>query len=173
MGKCARWRNCSTDRKGSWGCNRFSPYFRGLSIPFKPWLMKPFTNAVLTPIQSNFNYCLSSARMVENVPMSSFKGAGEFHYTIVKVLTWSWDLLVWLASVSHAESLNRKLDLTIDPNSNEIRDRATIRRLLNMTECERIPDTNREAICIRNSLAEKLWLEMQGNGVSLLNYVFY
>lgn len=24
-----------------------------------------------------------------NVPMSSFKGAGEFHYTIVKVLTWS------------------------------------------------------------------------------------
>lgn len=42
-----------------------------------------------------------------------------------------------------------------------------------MTECERIPDTNREAICIRNSLAEKLWLEMQGNGVSLLNYVFY
>lgn len=41
-----------------------------------------------------------------------------------------------------------------------------------MTECERIPDTNRKAICIRNSLAEKLWLEMQGHGVSLLNYVF-
>ena len=41
-----------------------------------------------------------------------------------------------------------------------------------MTECERIPDTNRKAICIRNCLAEKLWLEMQGHGVSLLNYVF-
>ena len=36
--------------------------------------------------------------------------------------------------MSRGESLNRKLDLTIDPNSNEMRDRATIRRLLNMTK---------------------------------------
>ena len=32
-----------------------SPLILGDSAcPFKPWLMKPFTNAVLTPVQSNF-----------------------------------------------------------------------------------------------------------------------
>ena len=41
--------------------------------------------------------------------------------------------------ISRGESLNRNLDLTIDPNSNEMRDRETIRRLLKITECERIP----------------------------------
>lgn len=30
------------------------------AFPFKPWLTKPFTSAVLTPMQSNFNYRHSS-----------------------------------------------------------------------------------------------------------------
>ena len=34
------------------------------AFSFQPWLMKPFTNAVLTPQQHYFNYRLSRARMV-------------------------------------------------------------------------------------------------------------
>lgn len=57
------------------------------------------------------------------------------------------------------ESFFRKLDLIIDFNLNEMRNRVIIRRLLNMIECERILDINCEVICIRNSFVEKLWLE--------------
>ena len=34
------------------------------AFPFENWLMKPFTNAVLTPPQRYFNYRFSRARMV-------------------------------------------------------------------------------------------------------------
>ena len=34
------------------------------AFPLRSWLMKPFTNAVLTPQQHYFNYRLSRARMV-------------------------------------------------------------------------------------------------------------
>ena len=33
------------------------------AFPFQTWLIKPYTNAVLTPKQSYFNYRLSRARM--------------------------------------------------------------------------------------------------------------
>ena len=150
-----------------------SPLILGDSaFPFKPWLMKPFTNAVLTPVQSNFNYRLSRARMVVECAYGQLKGRWRIllrkcESTPVELRSACWACIVLHnICISRGESLSRKLDLTIDPNSNEMRDRATIRRLLNMTECERIPDTNREAIRIRNSLAEKLWLEKQGHGVS-------
>ena len=135
--------------------------------------MKPFTNAVLTPVQSNFNYHLSMARMVVECAYGQLKGRWRIllckcESTPVELRSFLFGLhcFAQYLYLTWRESLNRKLDLTIYPNSNELRDRATIRRLLNMTECERIPVTSHEAIRIRNSLAEKLWLEKQGNGVS-------
>ena len=139
------------------------------AFPFKPWLMKPFTSAVLTTIQSNVNYRLSRACMVVECAYGQLKGRWmrKCESTPVELRSACLACIVLHnICISRGESLNRKLDLTTDPNSNEWRDRATIRSLLNMTECERIPDTNHEAIRIRNSLAEKLWLEKQGHGVS-------
>ena len=44
---------------------------------FKPWLMKPYTNAVLSPVQGNFNYRLmiSRARMVIECAYGQLKGS--------------------------------------------------------------------------------------------------
>ena len=44
------------------------------AFPFQTWLMKPFTNAVITPKQSNFNYRLSRARMVTEGAYGQLKG---------------------------------------------------------------------------------------------------
>ncbi|XP_068757390.1 uncharacterized protein [Montipora capricornis] len=141
----------------------FSPLILGdLAFPFKPWFMKPFTNAVLTPIQSNFNYRLSRSHIIVECAYGQL--TGRWRVLLCKCESTPVELrsaclaciVLHNICISSGESLNRKLNLTIDPNSNEMRDRATIRRLLNMTECERIPDTNHEAIRIRNSHAEKL-----------------
>ena len=44
------------------------------AFPFRTWLMKPFTNAILTPEQRNLNYRLSRARMVTEGAYSQLKG---------------------------------------------------------------------------------------------------
>jgi len=44
------------------------------ACPFQSWLMKPFTNAVLTEKQKYFNYCLSRAWMVTEGPYGQRKG---------------------------------------------------------------------------------------------------
>ena len=54
------------------------------------------------------------------------------------------------------DTLPRKLDLTIDPTTNQRRRRAKIRELLQMRECEKIRDTSHQGILVRDALAEKL-----------------
>ena len=44
------------------------------AFPFKTWLTKPFTNAVLTPQQHYFNYRLSRARIVTECAYGQLKG---------------------------------------------------------------------------------------------------
>ena len=44
------------------------------AFPLRTWLMKPYTNAVLTPQQRNFNYRLSRARMVTEGAYGQLKG---------------------------------------------------------------------------------------------------
>ena len=44
------------------------------AFPFKPWLMKPYTNAVLTQEQRYFNYRLSRARMTMEGAYGRLKG---------------------------------------------------------------------------------------------------
>ena len=60
----------------------------------------------------------------------------------------------------------RKMDLAIDPKTGNKRDIATIRELLQMRACDKIPDTGTRVRLIREVLIEKLWLEKQGGGVS-------
>ena len=64
------------------------------------------------------------------------------------------------------DTITREIDLAIDPQTGNRRDRATIRELLQMRACDKIPDTDTRARLIREGLIEKLWLEKQGGGVS-------
>ena len=45
-----------------------------LAFPFQTWLMKPYTNAVLTEKQKYFNYRLRRARMVNEGAYGQLKG---------------------------------------------------------------------------------------------------
>ena len=59
------------------------------------------------------------------------------------------------------DTLPRKLDLTIDPVTNQRRSRAKVRELLQMRECEKIRDTCYQGLLVRDALAEKFWLEKE------------
>ena len=57
------------------GCVTVSPLIVGDSaFPLQTWLMKPFTNAILTPNQRYFNYRLSRARIVTEGAYGQLKG---------------------------------------------------------------------------------------------------
>jgi len=64
------------------------------AFPFQPWLMKPYTNAVLTPEERYFNYRLSRARMVTEGAYGQLKGRWrvllrkcESSTEVIKVMT--------------------------------------------------------------------------------------
>ena len=44
------------------------------ALSFRSWLMRPFTNAVLTPQQCSFNYRLSRVRMVTEAGYAQLMG---------------------------------------------------------------------------------------------------
>ena len=68
--------------------------------------------------------------------------------------------------INQGDSISRKLDLTIDPDNQERRNRDEIRKLLQMRECRSVRDITSEASKVRNALCEKLWLEKETGQVS-------
>lgn len=125
-----------------------SPVILGDSaFPFRTWLMKPFKNAVLTPQQRYFNYRLSRGRMVTEGAYGQLKG----RWRVLLRKCESRPEEVTLASLAcivlhnvcldRGDTISKKLDLTRDPSTGELRDRATIRRLLQMRNCPKIRDT--------------------------------
>ena len=68
--------------------------------------------------------------------------------------------------LERGNTITREMDLAIDPKTRNRRDRVTVRELLQMRACDKIPDLNTRARLIREGLVEKLWLEKQGGGVS-------
>jgi len=75
-------------------------------------------------------------------------------------------VVLHIICLEKGDTMTRKIDLAIDPKTGNNRDRATIRGLLQMRACNKIPDTNTRARLIGEVLLEKLWLEKQGGGVS-------
>ena len=63
--------------------------------------------------------------------------------------------------LTQKDTIPQKLDLSVDPSTNEKRDRATVRELLQMMACRKVKDTSKEAGKIRSALVEKLWLEKE------------
>lgn len=63
--------------------------------------------------------------------------------------------------IDKGETLSKKLDLTLDPVTNQRRDRDQVRELLQITSCEKIRDSSKQANVIRDALADKLFMEKQ------------
>ena len=130
-------------------------------------MMKPYGNAVLTPKQRYFNYRLSRARMVTEGCYGQLKGRwrvtlrkNESSKDEVKTTTLACMVLHNIC-IDRGETLSRKLDLTLDPVTSQRWDRNRIRELLQMTSCEKIRDSSKQANVIRDALADKLFMEKQ------------
>ena len=137
------------------------------AFSFQPWLMKPYGNAVLTPEQRYFNYRLSRARMVTEECYGQLKGRWrillrkcEGSKEEVRVATLAC-MVLHNVCIDRGDTISKKLNLTVDPVTNQRRDRQQICELLQMTSCEKIRDSSHQANVIRDALAAKLFLEKQ------------
>lgn len=137
------------------------------TFPFQTWMMKPYGNAVLTPKQRYFNNRLSRARMVTEGSYGQLKGRwrvtlrkNESSKDEVKTTTLACMVLHNICN-GREETLSRKLDLTLDSVTNQRRDRNRIRELLQMTSCEKIRDSSKQANANKDALADKLFMEKQ------------
>lgn len=141
------------------------------AFPFQRWLMKPYTNAVLTPKQRYFNYRLSRARMVTEGAYGQLKGRWrvllrkcESSAHEVKMATLAC-IVLHNVCIEQGDAISKKCDLSIDPITNQKRDRETVRQMLQMRSCRKVNDTSVEASRNRDALAEKFYLEKETGDV--------
>ena len=139
------------------------------AFPFKPWLLKPYTNAVLTEKQRYFNYRLSRARMVTEGAYGKLKGRwrvllrkNESEPSQVKTTTLACMVLHNIC-IEKGDTICSKLDITSDPLTNAKRDSRTLRDVLEMTCCRKLPDSNSQATQIRSTLTDMFWREREGS----------
>ena len=99
------------------------------AFPIQSWLMKPYTSAVLTPLQQYFNYRLSRARMVIEEAYGELKGRWrvlqrkcESAQKEVRDNTLACIALHNIC-IERGETLCRQLDATVDPATNQRRPR--------------------------------------------------
>ncbi|XP_028400782.1 protein ALP1-like [Dendronephthya gigantea] len=129
------------------------------AFPLQSWLMKPYTDAVLTEEQRYFNYRLSRARMVTEGAYGRLKGRWrvllrkcESSAHEVKIATLAC-IVLHNACIEYGDAISKKCDLSIDPVTNQKRDRETVREMLKMRSCRKLKDNsvdqgskNREAL---------------------------
>lgn len=145
------------------------------AFPLQPWLMKPYSNALLTPKQRYFNYRLSRARMVTEECYGQLKGRWrillrkcESRTDVVRASTLACMVLHNIC-IERGETISKKLNLTVNPITNQRRDRQQIQELLQMTSCGKIRDSSHQANVIHDANAEKLFAERERQ--SLLNSI--
>ena len=137
------------------------------AFPLKPWLLKPYSNAVLTPKQRNFNYRLSRARMVVESAYGMLKGRWrvllrkcECSTDQVKMVTLAC-MVLHNVCISQDDSMPQTLDITVDQKTKCKRSSTEVRELLNMTTCRKVKDSDRSAIRLRDKLADRFWQEKE------------
>ena len=96
------------------------------AFPFQTWLMKSFSNAVLTPKKRYFNYRLSRARMVTEGCYGQMKGRwrvtlrrNESSKEEVKTTTLACMVLHNIC-IDRGETLSKQLDLTLEESGKRI-----------------------------------------------------
>lgn len=143
-----------------------SPLILGDSaFPHTSWLAKPYTAATLTAQQHYFNYRLSRARMVTEGAFGQLKGRWRIllrkcdsSREEVRSATLAC-VVLHNVRISQGDTISKKLDLTIDPQTQGWRNRNQIRELLQMRECKKVKSTSVQAQRVRDSLCEKMWNE--------------
>ena len=138
------------------------------AFPFEEWLMKPYTNSVLLPRQRYFNYRLSRARMVIEGAYGHLKGRwrilmrkSESHHQEVKMFTLAC-MVLHNVCLEMGDTIPSKLDLSIDPATNQTRDRQKIREILHIGVSRKTFEIGGcQANKIRNTLANKFWQERE------------
>ena len=135
------------------------------AFPFCPWLMKRYGNSDLTTKRSYFNYHLSRARMVTECAYGQLKGRWrvllrkcESSCDAVRLATLTC-IVLHNVCIDQGDSISKKLDLTLDPVTQERRNRVEIRELLQMRDCPKVKNTSGAAQKIQNALSDKLWQE--------------
>ena len=133
------------------------------AFPFRPWLLKPYTNATLDPDQRYFNYRLSRARMVTEGVYGQLKG--RWRLLIRKCESKKDNLKIQALACLCLHNLCIQLkDITPrawDLSSNERRSQDEIREILSMRNCRKTKDNSREAAVLRDILKDKFWEEKQ------------
>lgn len=71
--------------------------------------------------------------------------------------------------IERGGTISKKLNLTVDPITNQRRDRQQIQELLQMTSCGKIRDSSHQANVIHDAITEKLFAEKERQ--SLLNSI--
>jgi len=135
------------------------PLIIGDSVfPLCTWLMKPYGQASLTPQQRYFNYRLSRARMVTEGAYGQLKGRWrvllrkcESSRDQVTMATLAC-MVLHNVCIEKGDSLSKKLDLTVDPQTQRRRNRDDVRQLLQMREFQKVKDSSSEANKVRNAL---------------------
>ncbi|XP_067034836.1 uncharacterized protein [Acropora muricata] len=138
------------------------------AFPLRTWLMKSFTNAVLSPKQRYHNYRLSGARMVSEGAYDQLKGRwrvllrkSESNRDQVRITTLLCMVLHNIC-IMQGDPISKKLDLS----NSEKRSREEIRKLLQIRDCPSVRDVSFEACKVSNALCEKLWLKKETGQVS-------
>ena len=116
------------------------------AFPFETFLMKPYTHAVLAKEQRYFNYSLSRARMIVEGAYGQLKGRwrlllnkteGNLLQTRTATLAC---MVLYNICLDMGDTLPSKLDLAIDPTTQQKRDRNAIHDILLMKMCDKTID---------------------------------
>ena len=141
--------------------------------------MKPYTDAVLSPKQRYFNYCLNRARMVTECAYGQLKGRWRVllrkcESSAENVRTFALACMV-LHNVCLAmgDTIPKKLDLSIDPDTNKKRNREKIREVLQMQNCTKVQDSSSQGESVRAVLTEKLWLGKETGQIQFRYWMKY
>ena len=138
------------------------------AFPFHIWLMKPYSQAVLTPQQEYFNYRLSRARLVTEGAFGKLKGRWRVLYKDCESTTDTMKAKALACVVLHnicirKGDINLRIwDLTCDQKTNQRRPSNLVREMLHMNECQRLRETNKGAERVRDALKDKFFNEKTG-----------
>ena len=142
------------------------------AFPFLPWLMKPYSNAVITKEQRYFTYRLSRARLVAEGAFGQLKGRWRILLRKCECQTHTLKLMSLACVTLHNICIDlddkglRAWDLTFNEETQRQHARAVVRNMLCMTSCRKFPDSLKKACQIRDHLKTKFWNEQLGQGVS-------
>lgn len=148
------------------GKTNVSPLIVGDSaFPFSTYLMKPYSRGILSEQQKYFNYRLSRSRMVAESAFGQLKSRWRILYRkcecskdTVKVFALACVVLHNIC-IERGETLSSQLDISVDPATQQRRDREKVREMLEMRACPKTNDTCQKANGIRSAITEYLWNE--------------